>query len=173
MQHNWYIIWRICCFCTHPVSHSIYIQCVISLTLCILCVFLFLQKRSVLLHAVCNFTHFSLLGRINLDLRYFVAKSLFVNLTIKNSPHLIMARVRSSDSFKDVIQLKLVDISSLSTEFYFILLIIERVESSQFLQERAKMRIPGGSRALTLSPWGKQIPDKWYIFQGKMKYIQR
>ncbi len=51
--YNVYII------CTHPALRSIYTQCVISHTLCNLCVFfLFLHKPSVLLHSVCSFTHF-------------------------------------------------------------------------------------------------------------------
>ena len=41
------------------------------------CIFLFLHKPSVLLHSVCCFDIFALLGPINLNLRYFVAKFVF------------------------------------------------------------------------------------------------
>ena len=70
-----YNICRICCL------RSIYTQCVISHTLFNLCV-------CFCTNLVCFYTHcvvlhtFSLLGQINLDLCYFVAKSVYCNLRI-------------------------------------------------------------------------------------------
>ena len=71
--YNVYII------CTHPALRSIYTQCVISHTLCNLCVLFYFYTNQVCFYTQCVVLHtFLLLGPINLDLRYFVAKSVFV-----------------------------------------------------------------------------------------------
>ena len=71
--YNVYII------CTHPTLRSIYTQCVISHTLCNLCVLFYFYTNQVCFYTQCVVLQtFLLLGPINLDLRYFVAKSVFV-----------------------------------------------------------------------------------------------
>jgi len=73
-------VWFIeCIICTHPALRSIYTQCVISHTLCNLCVLFYFYTNQVCFYTQCVVLHtFLLLGPINLDLRYFVAKSVFV-----------------------------------------------------------------------------------------------